>query len=101
MTTIAAIRSRPIVIPLERETAFSSRSLKHRHYALVEVIGDDGVVGSGFCYVGHDGSQLVADAVRLLLKPRAVGDQGQGRPRRKPSADEARLAAVRTEIGPE
>jgi L-alanine-DL-glutamate epimerase-like enolase superfamily enzyme len=59
---------------LASPTAFSTRQILERHYALVEVTGDDGVPGIGFCYAGHRGGTLVADAVASLLAPDVVGE---------------------------
>lgn len=73
MTVIAAIRPRPVAIPLDPKPAFSTRSVAERHYVVVDVEGDDGVVGTGFCYAGHRGGKLVADAVSVLMAPLAVG----------------------------
>ncbi len=73
MTVIADIRVRAVAVPLDPQPAFSTRSVTERHYVLVEVQGDDQIVGTGFCYAGHRGGQLVADAVRVLLAPAARG----------------------------
>ncbi len=73
MTRIAAVRSRAVRIPLDVATAFSSRMVKERHYGVVEVEGDDGHVGIGFCYVGSAGGRLFVEAVAGLLAPVLVG----------------------------
>ncbi len=73
MTVIAEIRVRPVAVPLDPPPAFSTRLVTERHYVLVEVEGDDQIVGTGFCYAGHRGGQLVAQAVRALLAPTAHG----------------------------
>jgi L-alanine-DL-glutamate epimerase-like enolase superfamily enzyme len=73
VTVIADIRVRTVAVPLDPQPAFSTRSVAERHYVLVEVEGDDQVVGTGFCYAGHRGGQLVAQAVRDLLAPTARG----------------------------
>ena len=74
MTKIAQVRSRAVAVPLETATAFSRRSVSERHYALVEVTGDDGVKGIGFCYAGHAGGTLVSKAVHGLLARKLVGE---------------------------
>jgi L-alanine-DL-glutamate epimerase-like enolase superfamily enzyme len=74
MTRIRNIRARAVAVPLETATAFSRRSVSERHYALVEVEGDDGVKGVGFCYAGHAGGALVTKAVRDLLAHKLVGE---------------------------
>jgi L-alanine-DL-glutamate epimerase-like enolase superfamily enzyme len=73
MTHIRAVRARAVAVPLHAPTSFSSRSVSERHYALVEVEGDDGVKGIGFCYAGHAGGALVTRAVHGLLAPKLVG----------------------------
>ena len=73
MTRIAKVRARAVAVPLETATAFSRRSVTERHYALVEVEGDDGVKGVGFCYAGHAGGTLVTKAVHGLLAPKLIG----------------------------
>ena len=74
MTKIAKIRSRAIRIPLDVPTAFSQRSVTERHYAIVEIEGDDGVAGIGFCYAGNAGGRLVSAAVRELFARRLMGE---------------------------
>src|SRR5207302_7964401 len=44
-----------------------------RHYALVEIEGDDGAKGIGFCYAGSAGGKLVSTAVRELFAPLVIG----------------------------
>ena len=73
MTRIAKLRCRAVRIPLDVPTAFSQRSVTERHYALVEVEGDDGATGIGFCYAGNAGGRLVTAAVRELFAPRLLG----------------------------
>jgi L-alanine-DL-glutamate epimerase-like enolase superfamily enzyme len=74
MTKITQVRSRAVAVPLEAATSFSRRSVSERHYALVEVTGDDGVKGIGFCYAGHAGGTLVTKAVHGLLARKLVGE---------------------------
>ena len=73
MTRIAKVRARAVAVPLAATTSFSSRSVSERHYALVEVEGDDGVKGVGFCYAGHAAGTLVTKAVHGLLARKLVG----------------------------
>lgn len=73
MTRITKIRARAVAVPLERPTSFSRRSVSERHYALVEVEGDDGAKGLGFCYAGHAGGTLVTKAVHGLLARKLQG----------------------------
>ncbi len=72
MTKITRIRGRAIGIPLDVATAFSIRQVHERHYGLVEIEGDDGHVGVGFCYVGSGGGRLFTEAV-ALLQTRVMG----------------------------
>lgn len=74
MTRIARVRVRAVAVPLATATSFSRRSVSERHYALVEVEGDDGVKGLGFCYAGHAGGTLVSKAVHGLLAKKLVGE---------------------------
>ena len=74
MTKIAKIRARAIRIPLDVPTAFSQRSVTERHYAIVEIEGDDGVAGIGFCYAGNAGGTLVSAAVRELFAGKLIGE---------------------------
>jgi L-alanine-DL-glutamate epimerase-like enolase superfamily enzyme len=48
--------------------------VKERHYGLVEVTGDDGVSGIGFCYVGNSASRIFAPAVSDLLAHKLIGE---------------------------
>jgi L-alanine-DL-glutamate epimerase-like enolase superfamily enzyme len=69
MTKICAVRARSIGVPLDRATSLSSRLVNERHYGVVEVTGDDGHNGIGFCYVGSAGGRLFFEAVEGLLAP--------------------------------
>ncbi len=73
MTRIAAIRARAISVPLDAATALSSRLVIERHYGVVEIEGDDGHAGVGFCYVGSAGGRLFVEAVQGLLSPVLIG----------------------------
>ena len=73
MTKISAVRARSISIPLDNATSLSNRLVTERHYGIVEVLGDDGHKGVGFCYVGSGGGKLFADAVDNLLSPILLG----------------------------
>jgi L-alanine-DL-glutamate epimerase-like enolase superfamily enzyme len=74
MTKIGAVRARSISIPLDHPTSFSSRLVHERHYGVVELTGDDGHRGIGFCYVGSAGGRLFTDAVEGLLAPILIGE---------------------------
>jgi L-alanine-DL-glutamate epimerase-like enolase superfamily enzyme len=73
MTRISAIRARAINIPLDNVTSLSSRVVKERHYGVVEVEGDDGHVGIGFCYVGSAGGRLFVEAISGVLATVLIG----------------------------
>lgn len=74
MTQIEAVRARGISIPLDTVTSLSSRRISERHYGIVEVTGDDGITGIGFCYVGSTGAAIFPQIVSLLLAPRLIGE---------------------------
>src|SRR5258708_5327997 len=74
MTKITKLRCRAMRIPLDVPTAFSQRSVTERHYALVEIEGDDGAKGIGFCYAGNAGGKLVTAAVRELFAAKIIGE---------------------------
>ena len=52
VTTIEAVSACTVRVPLAAPTAFATRRVLAREYALVKVRGDDGVEGIGFCYAG-------------------------------------------------
>jgi L-alanine-DL-glutamate epimerase-like enolase superfamily enzyme len=74
MTKISSVRARSISIPLDHPTSLSNRLVNERHYGVVELIGDDGHRGIGFCYVGNAGGRLFTEAVESLLAPILVGE---------------------------
>lgn len=74
MTRIAAIRARNISVPLDVATSLSSRLVNARHYGVVEVEGDDGFKGIGFCYVGSAGATIFSEIVTSLLAPVLLGE---------------------------
>tara|TARA_R110002074_G_scaffold242351_1_gene414186 strand:- start:5464 stop:6585 length:1122 start_codon:yes stop_codon:yes gene_type:complete len=74
MARITEIRARTVNVPLINPTSFSNRQVLKREYALVEVTGDDGVKGIGFCYGGNNAGALVTQAVRDLLGPILIGE---------------------------
>jgi L-alanine-DL-glutamate epimerase-like enolase superfamily enzyme len=73
MTRITSIRARAISIPLDAATSLSSRLVKERHYGVVEIEGDDGHAGVGFCYVGSAGGRMFVEAVHGLLASVLIG----------------------------
>ena len=74
MPKIAAIRACAVAIPLDMPLTQASRTASERHYGLVELEGDDGVAGIGFCHVGHKGGKLFVEAVHGLLAPVLIGE---------------------------
>ena len=73
MSKIVSVEARTVRIPLDNATAFARRQVTQRDYALVRIRTADGIEGIGHCYGGHAAGTLVADAVRLLLKPLLLG----------------------------
>ena len=73
MSKIESVTACTARVPLHAPTAFSTRRVLAREYALVRVRGDDGVQGIGFCYGGHNAGSLVTKAVTDLLAPLLVG----------------------------
>ncbi len=73
MARIAAVASCTVRVPLDHVTAFATRTVSARDYALVRVRTDDGVHGIGFCYGGSRAGHLVTQAVRELLAPLLIG----------------------------
>ncbi len=74
MTKIESVSSCAVSVPLDNPTAFSTRTVRERHYLLVKVRGDDGVEGIGFCYAGSAAGALGTVAVRDLLAPVLIGE---------------------------
>lgn len=72
-SSIASVSARAVRIPLDTPTSFATRQVLERHYVLVEVVDEDGVAGTGFCYAGSSGGSLVALAAGDLLAPVVVG----------------------------
>ena len=74
MTSITAIRSSTVRIPLDVATSFSTRQVLVREFALIEVEADDGHQGIGFTYGGSAAGSIVTEAVRELLAPVLLGE---------------------------
>jgi L-alanine-DL-glutamate epimerase-like enolase superfamily enzyme len=73
MTQIVSVEARTVRISLRHATAFARRQVTARDYSLVRIRTDDGLVGIGHCYAGHNGGKLVSLAVRELLAPLVIG----------------------------
>ncbi len=74
MTQITALRARAVGVALDHPTSLSNRLVRERHYGVVEVEGDDGHTGIGFCYVGNGGGRLFPEAACGLLGPVLLGE---------------------------
>jgi L-alanine-DL-glutamate epimerase-like enolase superfamily enzyme len=72
--TIRSVEARTIRVPLDNPTAFSTRQVQHRDYAVVRVTTADGLQGIGFCYGGSDAGSIVTHAVRTLFGPLLSGE---------------------------
>ena len=77
MPKVRSVSVAVCVVPLDRPTSFSSRTVHARHYGLVKVESDTGHHGIGFCYVGSAGGRLFEVAVEDLLAPLLVGEDSQ------------------------
>ncbi|MFQ5773556.1 MAG: mandelate racemase/muconate lactonizing enzyme family protein [Kiloniellaceae bacterium] len=77
MTRIESVSSCVVRVPLDKVTSFATRTVSERHYLLVNVRGDDGGEGIGFCYLGNRAGALGALAVRELLAPVLLGQDPQ------------------------
>ena len=73
MPIIESIQVCAPVVPLDKVTSFSNRTVSARHYGLVKVTSTDGVTGIGFCYVGSAGGPIFSQAVSQLLAPVLIG----------------------------
>jgi len=73
MPKITRIDAFHVRVPLRTPIAFSTRNVAARDYVLVEVHGDNGARGIGFCYAGNTGGSVVLAAVNDLVAPNTVG----------------------------
>jgi len=70
---VDSITAALIRIPLSASTAFATRTVHSRDYALVRLRTADGLEGVGFCYAGSSAGGIVVEAIRNLLAPIVVG----------------------------
>ncbi len=70
---VAEVLATTVVLPLDIETAFSTRLVRNREYTLVRVKGSRGAEGIGFCYGGSRAGCISTLAVRELLKDNVIG----------------------------
>jgi len=73
MPIIESVQVATAVVPLDKVTSFSTRTVTERHYCLVKVRAKDGNEGIGFCYVGSAGGDIAKLAVEKLLAPKLIG----------------------------
>jgi len=73
MTSIHEVRATAVRIPLRRATSFSTRSVTHREYVLVELVGDDGSAGIGYAYAGTSGGVWLQRLLDELVTPLLIG----------------------------
>lgn len=73
MSQIASVAVCVARVPLERATAFATRTVLARDYCLVKVTSSDGVEGIGFCYAGSVAGNITRVAVEELLAPMLIG----------------------------
>lgn len=73
MSLVAELRAIPVRVPLDVETSFSTRAVRHREYLLVELRDADGAGGWGYCYTGTTGARWLATAVEDLIAPVLAG----------------------------
>jgi len=73
MNKIESVSVCVVRVPLDRVTAFATRTVTARDYCLVKVRSSEGFEGIGFCYVGSAGGRIAQVAVEELLAPKLVG----------------------------
>ncbi len=73
LSVITGVSAATVTVPLDIETSIAKRAITERHYTLVRVRDDQGLVGTGFCYGGSLAGHIVTIAVRDLLKEKVVG----------------------------
>lgn len=74
---VVSVQARTIVVPLDEEAAFATRTVQNREYTLVRVTSSSGVEGVGFCYSGSKAGHLSTLAVRDLLRNHVIGTEPQ------------------------
>ena len=65
-TRVASVLACTVSVPLEESVSLATRKVTAHDYALVKVLGEDGVQGIGFCYGGSVGGRIVMAVVREL-----------------------------------
>ena len=70
---IEKVEACTVVIPLDKPTSFSTRTITERHYTLVRLRTSNGIEGTGYTYVGNKAGHLATLAVRDLLRANVIG----------------------------
>lgn len=73
MPRIASVSVCSVRVPLDRPTAFATRTVNVREYCLVKIRSTDDIEGIGFCYVGNAGGEIARVAVEQVLAPILIG----------------------------
>lgn len=71
---ITQVEACTLIIPLEKVTNFSTRTVTERHYSVVRIMTGEGVDGVGFCYAGNKAGHIITIAVRDLLRDLLLGE---------------------------
>jgi L-alanine-DL-glutamate epimerase-like enolase superfamily enzyme len=74
-SSIAAVYSCLVRMPLATAASFATRKVTHRDYVLVKIVDGAGNEGIGMTYAGSAAGSLVQDAVSLLLGPTLIGGE--------------------------
>lgn len=74
MPRIASVAMCVVVVPLEKVTSFSTRTVRERHYGLVKIRSAEGIEGVGYSYAGNRAGHLLAITIADLLAPKLVGE---------------------------
>lgn len=74
MPRIASVAGCVAVVPLEKVTSFSTRTVRERHYGLVKIRSAEGIEGVGYSYAGNRAGHLLAITIADLLAPKLIGE---------------------------
>jgi L-alanine-DL-glutamate epimerase-like enolase superfamily enzyme len=72
-SSITAVHSCLVRMPLETVASFATRKVTHRDYVLVRIADGAGNEGIGMTYAGSAAGALVQDAINVLLAPMLIG----------------------------
>ncbi|WP_131736041.1 mandelate racemase/muconate lactonizing enzyme family protein [Actinomadura roseirufa] len=73
---ITRVRARAVAVPVGRLTQMATRTMRERHYVLVEVEAGGGS-GVGYAYAGTSGGPLLVEAVKDLAGPVLEGAEAE------------------------